>query len=77
MGQPKVSCRSPMRTIAHFTAPHRTPPPLLTVLLTSPHVLQVGADGVLAIETSNSLETTVEVQVGAAFYGCLGAAVDG
>lgn len=27
-------------------------------------VLQVGADGVLAIETSNSLETTVDVQEG-------------
>jgi len=27
-------------------------------------VPQVGADGVLAIETSNSLETTVDVQEG-------------
>lgn len=57
---------SPVSSNAHFTAPRRTPPPLLTVPHNTPPVLQVGADGVLAIETSNSLETTVEVQVGAA-----------
>lgn len=32
--------------------------------LPHPPALQVGADGVLAIETSNSLETTVDVQEG-------------
>jgi len=40
--------------------------PLTVILLPTllPVGLQVGADGVLAIETSNSLETTVDVQEG-------------
>ena len=65
-GGQQESCDSSLeQSLTAIPSPAPCLPPSPLLLPPPPGApLQVGADGVLAIETSNSLETTVEVQEG-------------